>query len=171
MKPQSRPQPLYLSLIVFSFFLLTSAALQAQWAPLNPVRKVQKELDGVVFSMGTGTLKLQVCSESVIHVLYSPTATFPTRTDYVVIKESWPSPKWTMQSSDEAITISTSLLKITVARKDGAISYAELNGSPLLTESSRTMTAEKVNGEDTYRAESFVNIYGSHEGLYGLGQH
>ena len=29
----------------------------------------------------------------------------------------------------------------------------------------------KVNGEDTYRAESFVNIYGSHEGLYGLGQH
>ena len=29
----------------------------------------------------------------------------------------------------------------------------------------------KVNGEDTYRAESFINIYGSHEGLYGLGQH
>ena len=28
-----------------------------------------------------------------------------------------------------------------------------------------------MNGEDTYRAESFVNIYGSHEGLYGLGQH
>jgi alpha-D-xyloside xylohydrolase len=171
MKPKSRLQPLYLSLLVFSFFLLTSAALQAQWAPLNTVRKVQKELDGVVFSMGTGTLKVQVCSESIIHILYSPTATFPARTDYVVIKESWPSPKWTMQSSDEAITISTSLLKITVASKDGAISYAELNGSPLLTESSRTMTAEKVNGEDTYRAESFVNIYGSHEGLYGLGQH
>jgi alpha-D-xyloside xylohydrolase len=33
------------------------------------------------------------------------------------------------------------------------------------------MTPIKVNGEDTYRAESFVNIYGSHEGLYGLGQH
>ena len=28
-----------------------------------------------------------------------------------------------------------------------------------------------MNGEDTYRAESFINIYGSHEGLYGLGQH
>ncbi len=33
------------------------------------------------------------------------------------------------------------------------------------------MTPEKVNGEDTYRAESFVSIYGSHEALYGLGQH
>jgi alpha-D-xyloside xylohydrolase len=29
----------------------------------------------------------------------------------------------------------------------------------------------KVNGEDTYRAESFVNIYGSREAFYGLGQH
>ena len=34
-----------------------------------------------------------------------------------------------------------------------------------------SLTPEKVNGEDTYRAESFVNIYGSHEALYGLGQH
>ena len=29
----------------------------------------------------------------------------------------------------------------------------------------------KVNGEDTYHAESFVNIYGSREAFYGLGQH
>ncbi|HVZ17474.1 MAG TPA: TIM-barrel domain-containing protein, partial [Terriglobales bacterium] len=28
-----------------------------------------------------------------------------------------------------------------------------------------------VNGEKTYRAESFVNVYGSREGFYGLGQH
>ena len=33
------------------------------------------------------------------------------------------------------------------------------------------MTPVKVNGEKTYRAESFINIYGSHEALYGLGQH
>ena len=65
----------------------------------------------------------------------------------------------------------TSLLKITVTRKDGAIAYAEVNGGSLVQEASRRLTPEKVNGEDTYRAESFVNIYGSHEGLYGLGQH
>jgi len=38
-------------------------------------------------------------------------------------------------------------------------------------EASRKLTPVKVNGEDTYRAESFVNIYGSREALYGLGQH
>jgi alpha-D-xyloside xylohydrolase len=150
---------------------LSIVHLQAQWTPMNPVKKVQQETDGVVFSMGTGTLKLQVCSDSVIRVLYSPTATFPKKTEYVVIKQSWPTAKWTMQSSDDAVTLSTSRLKITVTKKDGAIAYADENGNALVQESSRKLTPEKVNGEDTYRAESFVNIYGSHEALYGLGQH
>ena len=76
-----------------------------------------------------------------------------------------------MKSTDDAVIITTSLLKVTVTRKDGAIAYADFHGDSLVQEASRSMTPEKVNGEDTYRAESFVNIYGSHEALYGLGQH
>jgi alpha-D-xyloside xylohydrolase len=153
------------------FCAFVSPGAHAQWTAMNPVKSMQQEADGVVFTMGTGTLKLQVCSDSVVHVLYSPTATFPKREDYVVIKDSWPAAKWTMQSTADAIVLSTSLLKITVTRKDGAIAYAETNGGPLVQEAARYMTATRVNGEDTYRAESFVNIYGSHEALYGLGQH
>ena len=151
--------------------LFCAAAAQAQWKPMNPVRDVQQQADGVLFTMGSGTLKVQVCSDSVIHVLYSPTATFPKRTDFVVTRETWPAAQWTMQSTDDAVTLATSLLKISVTRKDGAISYAEIHGESLVQESSRSLTPEKVNGEDTYRAESMVSIYGSHEGIYGLGQH
>ncbi len=151
--------------------LFCAGAAQAQWKPMNPVRDVQQQEDGVLFTMGSGTLKVQVCSDSVIHVLYSPTATFPKRADFVVTKETWPAAQWAMQSTDDAVTLATSLLKISVTRKDGAISYAEVHGGPLVQESSRSLTPEKVNGEDTYRAESMVSIYGSHEGIYGLGQH
>ena len=154
----------------FCLCLLSACAL-AQWTPMNPVKSVQQTSDGAVVTMGSGTLKLQVCSDSVVHVLYSPTASFPKRTDLVVTKENWPGTKFTMQSSDDAITLTTSLLKLTVTRKDGAIAYAEANGTALVQEASRRMTPVKVNGEDTFRAESFVNIYGSHEALYGLGQH
>jgi alpha-D-xyloside xylohydrolase len=160
-----------LFLFITVWISVSITQLHAQWTPMNPVKKVQQEADGVIFSMGTGTLKLQVCSDSVIRVLYSPTSVFPKKTDYVVIKESWPATKWTMESSDDAVTLSTSLLKITVTKKDGAIAYADANGNALVQEASRKLTPEKVNGEDTYRAESFVNIYGSHEALYGLGQH
>jgi alpha-D-xyloside xylohydrolase len=166
----SRPF-LFSFLATLSVCFFCAAAAHAQWTAMNPVRKVQQESDGVVFSMGTGTLKVQVCSDSVIHVLYSATATFPKRADYVVTKESWPVAQWTMQSSDDAVTLTTSLLKVTVTKKDGAIAYAEVHGGSLVQEQSRSLTPEKVNGEDTYRAESFVSIYGSHEGLYGLGQH
>src|ERR1035437_1006462 len=157
------------SLLAIGFFLFCATAAHAQWSAMNPVRQVQQQSDGVLFSMGTGTLKVQVCSDSVIHVLYSPTASFPKRVDSVVTKENWPAGQWTMQSTDDAGTLTTSLLKITVTRKDGAIAYAEARGDSLVQESSRSLTPEKVNGEDTYRAESMVSIYGSHEGLYGLG--
>ncbi len=156
---------------VLGWLCLPVAILQAQWTPLNPVTKVQQDADGATLSMGTGTLKIQVCSDAIVHVLYSPTATFPKKTDFVVIKESWPAAKFTMQSSDDAVTISTSLLKLTIAKKDGSIQYAEASGGSLVQEMNRSMHPVKVNGEDTYRAESFFSVYGSHEGLYGLGQH
>ena len=76
-----------------------------------------------------------------------------------------------MEETDDDITISTARVKVSVTRIDGAITYRELDGKQLVQEASRELTPVHVNGEDTYRAESFVNIYGSHEGLYGLGQH
>src|SRR5215471_4883778 len=162
---------LYFGFIFTTLIVLSAGLTQAQWTPMNPVRTFKQEGDGVVFSMGTGTLRVQVCSESIIRVRYSTTTTFPKRTDFVVIKDSWPAAKFSVQPSDDTITLSTSLLKITVTKKDGSITYAEANGGPLVQEANRSMRAERVNGEDTYRAESFINIYGSQEGLYGLGQH
>src|SRR6266700_2434783 len=103
--------------------LLCGPATQAQWTAMNPVKQVQQQADGVLFSMGTGTLKVQVCSDSVIRVLYSPTAAFPKLPDYVITKESWPAAQWTMQSTDDEVTLTTSLLKVRVTRKDGAIAY------------------------------------------------
>src|SRR5438874_1395391 len=147
------------------------AIANAQWAPLNPVTAVKQQSDGVLFDMKTGTLKLQVCTDSIIRVRYSATSAFSNAPDYVVIKNNWPETKWSMQSAGDDVILTTSRLKVTVTGKDGAITYHDLDGNQLFQEASRKLTPVKVNGEDTYRAESFVSIYGSHEALYGLGQH
>jgi alpha-D-xyloside xylohydrolase len=145
---------------------------RAQWTPMNPVTAVQQQSDGVTFSMKTGTLRLQVCSPSIIHVLYSPAPTFPpSKPDHVIIKSTWPGTDFTLHSNDDEVTLTTSRLKIVITRKDGAITYRDRDGKQLVQETTRRLIPVKVNGEDTYHAESFVNIYGSHEGLYGLGQH
>ncbi len=158
-------------LAILLAFEFSSTAL-AQWAPMNPVVTVQPQPDGVILAMKSGTLRLQVCSNSIVHVLYSPTTSFPaSRPDPVVIKTTWPATKFTMQDNSGEITLTTSQLKVGIARKDGAITYRDLAGKQLVQEATRKLTPVKVNGEDTYHAESFVNIYGSREAFYGLGQH
>src|SRR5215831_4523984 len=98
---------LYFVFIATTLIFLLPTLTQAQWTPMNPVRTFKQEADGVVFSMGTGTLRVQVCTESIIHILYSPTVTFPKRTDFVITKESWPASKFSLQSADDAVALST----------------------------------------------------------------
>ena len=174
-KDDAHWQPLWSSLmtrttIAIALLLLGSSA-SAQWTPRNPVTAVQQQPDGLVLKMGTGTLRLQVCSDSIVHVLYSPTTTFPHQPDYVVVKKDWPVVQLKQQSDKDKITLSTARLTIIIDRSDGSIAYAGNNGQKLMTEANRMMRPVQVNGERTYHAESFVNLYGSTEGLYGLGQH
>lgn len=145
--------------------------LAAQWAPMNPVVDAQQQPDGLTLTMKQGTIRIQVCSDSIIHVLYSATASFPARFDPVILKKSWAPVKWDLQKNADELVLTTSRLKVVVTRKDGAITYRDLEDKQLVQEATRKLTPVKVNGEDTYRAESFVPVYGSREGFYGLGQH
>jgi alpha-D-xyloside xylohydrolase len=76
-----------------------------------------------------------------------------------------------MQESVDAVTITTGRLRVQVARIDGAIVFRDPQGKQLFHDANRWLTPVTVNGEETYHSEVVVNMYGSHEGLYGLGQH
>jgi alpha-D-xyloside xylohydrolase len=121
--------------------------------------------------MEVGLLRLQLCSDSIVRVLYTPTSSFPEVKHYAVIKTSWPAAHFTLMATDKEVTLSTSQLKVTVARKDGGIVFSDAAGQRLMQDSSRTMTPVMVNGENTYHAEEFVTLWGSPEGFFGLGQH
>lgn len=154
------------------FLLFTSAPLaRAQWIPPNPVRSFEKRADSLMLTMQSGVLWIQVCSDSIIRVRYSPTSSFPTAPDYVVTKTNWSQVPWTVRTTDKDVSLSTSRMKVTVARNNGAIEYSGADGAKLVQEAARTLTPTNVNGEATYRAESFFSIYGSQEAFYGLGQH
>jgi alpha-D-xyloside xylohydrolase len=162
------------SCLVLKFFVAVIVFIslaEAQWTPRNPVTGVQQQPDGVVLTLQSGALKIQVCTDSIVRILYSASATFSEPPDYVVIKKNWPGAKFDFQTTDDEITLTTAALKIVVARIDSSITFRSADGSQLLQEGSRKLTPVEVNGENTHRAESFFSIYGSHEGLYGLGQH
>ncbi|HUI43330.1 MAG TPA: glycoside hydrolase family 31 protein [Terriglobia bacterium] len=151
--------------------LLVSIPSGAQWTPLNPVTAVEKQSDGVVLTQQVGTLRLLVCSDSIIRVLYSPGATVPDHLELVVTKTGWAPTPWTLTSSPEDVTLETAQLKVSVGRKDGAISFSDATGRHLFTDNGRRLTPAEVNGEKTYHAEMWSGLWGSSEAFYGLGQH
>jgi alpha-D-xyloside xylohydrolase len=157
--------------VLFSSVFASSSL--AQWTVPNPVSDFQKLPDGVVVHLKVGTLRLLVCSPAIIHLQYSPTASFPSQPNPVVIKTNWPQTAWTVQEDADTISLTTSSLKVAVDRKTGAITYTDAAGHTLLHDDSKTMTPETVNGEQTYRAEDYMTLqgYGSTEAIYGLGQH
>ena len=126
---------------------------------------------GVTFSMKTGTLRLQVESDSIVRVTYTMTAAHPETRQFMVIKQSWPAVQWSLRSGDKDISLSTARLKVTVARKDGSILFSDSSGKKLFQDYDRSLTPVQVNGEKTYHAEMFSNLWDSTEAFYGLGQH
>ena len=153
------------------FGLLPTIRAKAQWIPANPVTHIEKQSDGVLFTLETGTLKLQICTDSIVRVIYAPTWPLHKRPDYVVTKTDWPSSKWSFESSDKDLTVTTGRLKFRVDKADGLITYSDANGKIVMAEGPKEMRPAVVNGEHTYHAEDVIKIYGSHEAFYGLGQH
>jgi alpha-D-xyloside xylohydrolase len=76
-----------------------------------------------------------------------------------------------MESSDKNIVLSTARLKVTITRNNGAILFTDSDGKKLFQDNDRSLTPAEVNGEKTYRAEIFSNLWDSTEAFYGLGQH
>ena len=157
-----------LSVLIF----VVSFPAAAQWIPLNPVNSVEARADGVVLVLENGYLRFQVCTESVVHVVYSLERTVPERVDFLVIKKSWPKAEFSVNSDDaKLVTLKTAKLKIEVMRADSSIVFFDADGKRLAAETSHTLTPVEVNGEKTLHSERFVNMWDTTEAFYGLGQH
>jgi alpha-D-xyloside xylohydrolase len=152
-----------------SFF--AAAPASAQWNPANPVTSVEKQPQGLLLHMQAGLMRLTVCTDSIIHIEYTPTTSFPTQPNYVVVKTTWPTAEWKSGTAAGVTTLSTARLTVKINHEDGVLDYRNAQGRSLVTEGPKSMMPEEVDGEHTYRAETVMKIYGSHEALYGLGQH
>ena len=159
-------------LVVFALFVAPFLAL-AQWNPPNPVENFEKQSNGVEIHQKDGLLRIEVDAPDVLHVTYSPlnaaAETHPS--DHVVIKHDWAASTFDVTSDEKSITLATAKLKAVIERESGALHYIGADGKQLTTEGYRSLKLVEVNGEKTFHAELFFPIYGSHEGLYGLGQH
>jgi alpha-D-xyloside xylohydrolase len=162
---------IYLALVLLPFALILPSTASAQWSPFNSVTGVQKQADGMLFTMDIGVLRVQVCGDSIIHVTYARGSSIPDVPQYIVTNTTCAPAQWNMDAADKDITLTAPRMKIVITRKTGAIRYQDSAGKKLFEDGGRSLTPVEVNGEKTYHAEMFSNLWDSTEAFYGLGQH
>ena len=160
------------ALLTLLAWLGASPPLFAQWLPLNPVVSAEAQPDGVLLVLQNGFLRFQVCTDSIIHVVYSLERNAPEHPDYLVVPKSWPKADFALHTDDaKLVTLATARLKVEITRSDSSFVYYDSAGHRLAQENTRTLTPVEVNGERTLHSERFVNMWDTQEAFYGLGQH
>jgi len=160
------------AILASSFVFAVAPPLRAQWIPLNPVKSADPLPDGVLLTLDSGYLHLQVCSDSIIRIVYSPDRNIPEHPDFLVVKKEWAKAPFTLRSDDpKLLTLATSQFTLEVTRADSSIVFYDSARHKLTQENTRTLTPTEVNGEKTLHSERFTNMWDTQEAFYGLGQH
>jgi alpha-D-xyloside xylohydrolase len=155
----------------FAISLVAGVMTPCAFPASIPVQSFHKDADGVTLAMSPGKMKLTVCSDSIVRVLYSPTATLPAGQDFVVANH-WQPVSFKVADAGGKITVSTRKLKVAVDKATGAAAFSDASGNLLLAEPAaggKTMTAATVNGESSFQPEQTFTSPAD-EFIYGLGQ-
>jgi hypothetical protein len=96
----------------------------------------------VALTMSPGTMKLTICSNGVVRVMYSPTSTLPAGQDFVVTNHSWPAASFQAGDSSGNVTVATRKLKIAVDKATGAVAFYDASGKWLLAETTAASRRE-----------------------------
>jgi alpha-D-xyloside xylohydrolase len=132
-----------------------------------------KQSDGVLCTMpNNGLMKIQVCNESIIRVVYTLASTLPSATNnYIVVKATWDSVSWTASENTTAISVLTSAIRADVDKTTGAVSFFTASGTPIVQETqAKTLTQTTISGQTAYTGTiNFNSVSG--EGIYGMGQY
>lgn len=118
-------------------------------------------------------IKIQVCSQDIIHVTASPTNKFSSRASLMVQPASRLAPAFSVREHNNTVRISTSKIVAEVSGLTGEISFYDNAGRPILQEKSgggKVMTPARVMGEKTWHIRQIFNSPPD-EAFYGLGQH
>ena len=147
--------------------------------PSYSVLKVQSSADGFVAMLNGETLRVVVCSDTVVHVVASPGASAvqgasPQQPWMLDKSTACPGAKFTFSQGTDSASLTTAKLLVTIDKNGGNLVYSTVDGTELLQEwpekIPRTYEPVEFNGVKAFHAEDRF-LPSMTEALYGLGQH
>ena len=151
---------------------MASAVTASTFAAPIPVQHVQKDAHSLTLTMSPGIMRLTICSEDTVRVMYSPAATLPVGQDFAVTNHFGRAVPFKVAEAEGKVTVTTRKLKVAVDKASGAVAFFDAAGKLLLAEPAdggKTMPPATVNGESSFQPEQTF-ISPQDEFIFGLGQ-
>lgn len=160
-----------------ALFLVLAASLSASGQ--TPVKSdaivfAHPNPGGVEFRTQRGTLHVQICTESMVHLVFEA-GTHPSRPQPWIVQTEWPPVAFTVtEDVNKNTVITTKRLRVIVERDSASLVYEDASGQVLVRESAsprpRELTPIEADGEKTFRSDAYFDLT-QDEAIYGLGQH
>ncbi len=112
--------------LVFFLFIGVTSSLQAQKDPGDFVL-IESQTDQI-FQIKTQNahLRIEFCTDEIIRFRTSWDGTFEANEPYMVVKYDWPKTNYTFEETEDAVNLTTSKLRIRIAKKDSQIQIKDL---------------------------------------------
>ncbi|NNV57902.1 TIM-barrel domain-containing protein [Limnovirga soli] len=124
-------------------------------------------------SGGTGAVRVQIISPTIIRVTASPSATFPAVESLITNYKNLPAVNWQADSISNAIIVKTDSLIVTVQCSTGTVSFTKPDGTPVLAErpyNGRHLQPVVFSGQPSWQINQLFEL-APNDAIYGLGQH
>jgi alpha-D-xyloside xylohydrolase len=144
----------------------------AQHSRAFTVESYKKDEAGVTITTSQGLMRIEVCTDRIIHVLVTPEQSLPKQS-LITVPHVWSPVPYLLNVDRKQFLITTAALKVKVSRGSGAVAFFSLDGKSVLQEagkSARVFTPEVETGVKTWQIEQTF-LSPKDEALYGLGQH
>jgi alpha-D-xyloside xylohydrolase len=156
--------------VLLSFF----AGLPA-WAanvPQFALKGSHADSNGITWRTASGTMRVELCGDRVVHVIATPMSELPTPKVPIVV-QACRADNVQVKNGEKAVTLSTSAITASVDVATGALTFLSSDG--------RTLLAEPKQGGKSFDVPALVEtktwqvqqsfLSPADEALYGLGQH
>lgn len=130
------------------------------------------DANGVTLRTTSGSMRIEVCGDRVIHVVVSPTSEIPPA-KIPIVSQPCKAEKTQVASENNQIKISTNAVNVKVDTATGALTFLSKDGMPVLAEPEEGGKAFDVPSMFESKAWKVQQTFRSpsDEALYGLGQH
>jgi alpha-D-xyloside xylohydrolase len=127
-----------------------------------------RQTDGITINLPGQTLRIQVISDTVLHIEAKP-ANAPSHPSIAVVAKP-ATTGWTARATADGVLIATARVHALVDPVSGRVLFTDAGtGAPILAEADRTLTPTTVEGEHTWNVRQQWQS-SADEGLFGLGQ-